>query len=1151
MLHRSTLTALSSLALIAGFSLATGEFSVQAAEALEQQAQKQLVTGTVVDSNGQPVVGANVFQQGTTNGVMTDANGNFSIMVTAGSVIEVSFIGYKTQTFTANTTNVRIVLQDDAEFLNESVVVGYGIQKKENLTGAVASVDVGKALQGRPIADVGRGLQGSTPGLSVRVGTAEVGSDPIIRIRGQVGSLNGSAQPLILLDNVEIPSLNLVNPDDVESISVLKDAASSSIYGAKAAFGVILITTKKGSAESDHVSVSYSGNVAFANMEKKYEMGDVEALHYTVEAAERVGTYDPVGAFWLVDRAAYNAAVAYKEKYGNSTQDSPLTYGRDWYVDGSNRKIGVRTYDPYHYLVRKNAPSQSHNVSISGNRGATDYNISLAYLNQTGMNKTTDNDYYERYNANTRVSTQINKWLKVHSGMMFTKSTKAWPFATNSTTADVWYYVYRWGPTYPLIDTDESGNDVRTAAYEFGAANKAATTTKYTSVNGGATITPLKNWDINIDYTYANNNVQTRQPGTTFTGGDTWSSAVNMLDSNGAVYEVPNEWADYNKLGNTLVAKQLKNYTYQPTSFNRIYQDSYTSQRQTWNITSDYALNLFGDHQFNFLLGFNSVSYDYTGVWGQKMDLIDISNPQFALATGTQTSGGSQSWSSTAGFFGRINYNYKEKYLLEANLRYDGSSKFPTDMQWRWFPSASAGWRVMQEPFMAFAKNYLTAWKLRASWGSIGDQSVPGSLYIPTMGATSSKGQWLHDDILDVSFSTPGLVASDITWQKIETLNLGTDMTLFGQLDLTFEWYQRTTKDMIVPMEGVGYNIGASAPSGNYGELRTRGWELQASWGHRFENGINLHLTGSISDAKTKITEYGTQANSITGWYKGKTYGEIWGYKVDRLFQNDDFARDASGKLIVQKDAYGRYYQYAEGKKYATQGKITSGNLISGPGDVKFKDLNNDGKIDNGKQLVDDHGDLSVIGNTTPRYEYSFRIDADWKGFDLSVFLQGVGKRDMWGSSSMTLPGFNTADGAMAKAFTDDFWYETYNSAGEVIDANYDAKYPRAANCGNSSVFNMVVNDRYLLNMAYLRIKNITFGYTLPSKLTRKAYISKARFYVSLENFFTFDHLHGLPVDPEIIAGYSYLNTDNYNSGRAGVGSPAFKTASFGVQVTF
>ncbi len=624
-----------------------------------------------------------------------------------------------------------------------------------------------------------------------------------------------------------------------------------------------------------------------------------------------------------------------------------------------------------------------------------------------------------------------------------------------------------------------------------------------------------------------------------------------MLDSNGAVYEVPNEWADYNKLGNTLVAKQLKNYTYQPTSFNRIYQDSYTSQRQTWNITSDYALNLFGDHQFNFLLGFNSVSYDYTGVWGQKMDLIDISNPQFALATGTQTSGGSQSWSSTAGFFGRINYNYKEKYLLEANLRYDGSSKFPTDMQWRWFPSASAGWRVMQEPFMAFAKNYLTAWKLRASWGSIGDQSVPGSLYIPTMGATSSSGQWLHDDILDVSFSTPGLVASDITWQKIETLNLVTDMTLFGQLDLTFEWYQRTTKDMIVPMEGVGYNIGASAPSGNYGELRTRGWELQASWGHRFENGINLHLTGSISDAKTKITEYGTQANSITGWYKGKTYGEIWGYKVDRLFQNDDFARDASGKLIVQKDAYGRYYQYAEGKKYATQGKITSGNLISGPGDVKFKDLNNDDKIDNGKQLVDDHGDLSVIGNTTPRYEYSFRIDADWKGFDLSVFLQGVGKRDMWGSSSMTLPGFNTADGAMAKAFTDDFWYETYNSAGEVIDANSDAKYPRAANCDNSSIFNMVVNDRYLLNMAYLRIKNITFGYTLPSKLTRKAYISKARFYVSLENFFTFDHLHGLPVDPEIIAGYSYLNTDNYNSSRAGVGSPAYKTASFGVQVTF
>lgn len=1149
MLHRLTLSALSSLALIAGFCFGGG-YPVYAAEALEQQAEKQLVTGTVVDSQGQPVVGASVFQQGTTNGVMTTTDGSFSITVTAGSVVEVSFIGYKSQTFVANTTNVRIVLQEDAEYLNEVVVVGYGTQKKEDLTGAVASVDVGKALQGRPITDVGRGLQGSTPGLTVRVGSSEVGSSPIIRIRGQVGSLNGSAQPLILLDNVEIPSLNLVNPDDVESISVLKDAASSSIYGAKAAFGVILITTKKGSSEADHVSITYSGNVAFSNKAKDYKMGDVEALHYTVEAAERVGTYTPVGAFWLIDRAGYNAAVAYKEKYGDSTQDSPLTYGRDWYVDGSNRKIGIRTYDPYHYLVRKNAPAQTHNLSIAGNKGNTDYNISLAYLNQNGMNKCTDYDYYERYNANVRVSTKINDWLKVHAGMMFTKATKAWPFATSSTSADVWYYVYRWGPTYPLIDVDESGHNVRTAAYEFSAAHKATDTTKYTSVNGGATITPLKNLDIDIDYTYANNNVQTREPGTTFTGGNTWASAVNMLDSSGSTYEIENEWAEYNGLGSTLVAKQLQNYTYQPTSFNLIYQDSYTSQRQTWNITAKYALDLFEDHHFNFMLGFNSVAYDYTGVWGQKRDLIDINNPQFSLATGTQTTGGSQSWSSTAGFFGRINYNYKDKYLFEGNLRYDGSSKFPSDLQWRWFPSASVGWRVMQEPFMAFAKNYITAWKLRASWGSIGDQSVPSSLYIPTMSATSSSGQWLHDDVLDVSFHTPGLVVSDITWQKIETLNLGTDMTLFGQVDLTFEWYQRTTKDMIVPMEGVGYNVGASAPSGNFGELRTRGWELSASWGHVFDNGLHLHLTGSIADAKTKITEYGSATN-IYGWYNGKTYGEIWGYKFDRLFQNDDFARDSNGDLITLSDAYGHYYQYADGKDYATQGKIASGHLISGPGDVKFKDLNGDGVIDNGTQQVDDHGDLAVIGNTTPRYEYSFRIDADWKGFDFSIFFQGVGKRDMWGSSSMTRPGFNTADGAMAKVFTDDFWYETYDDAGNVIDANYDAKYPRAANCANSSIFNMVVNDKYLLNMAYLRIKNITLGYTLPEKITRKAFISRARFYISLENFFTFDHLHGIPVDPEVIAGYSYLNTSNYNSSRAGVGSPAFKTASFGVQVTF
>ena len=1108
-------------------------------------AQNMTITGKVVDKNNEPIIGAYVVVAGTSTGTSTGVDGGYSITAPANGTLQFTCIGYKTlEVAIEGRRVVDAILADDALMLENAVVVGFGTQKKANLTGAVASIDASKQLESRPIPDIGRGLQGATPGLNVRIGSTEVGSDAIIRIRGQVGSYNGSAAPLILLDNVEIPSLNLINPDDIESISVLKDAASASIYGAKAAFGVILINSKKGAREKETVKVTYSGNVSFQNLVNTGGIADVDGLHYTVEAAERLGTFTPVGAFWLIDRAGYNAAVAWKEKYGKTVgPNDPMVYGRDWYVDASNRKIGVRTYNPYDYYVKKNAPTQTHNISVSGSKGKTNFNISLGYLDQSGMLKVTDYDWFKRYNANVRVDTQINDFVNVHAGMMYTNSTKSWAYATSSTTADVWYYLYRWGPTYPLVDKDEYGNNIRTGVYELKTANQATIKRSYASVNAGATITPVKNWNINVDYTYSNNNSQEHDPGIRYLAGNSWSSAVNVDGTTMA----NNEWYQYNGLPSSFVAKQLQLQDY-TSSYDLIYQDSYTSTRQTWNVTTDYTLNIANAHELRFMLGLNSVDYKYTGVWGQRKDLLDINNPQFALATGTQTSGGDASWSSTLGFFGRLNYNYKERYLLEANLRYDGTSKFPTHLKWQWFPSFSAGWRVTEEPWMQGAKNVLSNLKFRASWGSIGDQSVASSLYIPTMSLLTDY--WQHSGVRDYAFSTPGLVASDISWQRIETLDFGVDLSLFNAFNITFDWYRRTTKDMIVGMEGLSYNIGASAPQGNFGQLHTDGWEFSVNYGHLFDNGLSLSVTAAIADAVTTIDEYGT-AKSVSGWYNGKTYGEIWGYRVDRLFQNDDFKWE-NGALVRGSDKYGAIYQYADGKSYATQGKITSGNLISGPGDVKFKDLNGDGVIDNGKLLIDDHGDLDIIGNTTPRYEYSFRVDAAWKGIDFSMFWQGIGKRDMLGSSWLTVPGFNiTGDGGSAQCFVEDFWYETKDASGNVIEANYDAFYPRAASLGRSRSFNMTDNDRYMLNMAYLRLKNVTLGYTLPQKLTRKAFIDKLRFYVSLENFLTFDHLNGIPIDVEEVSGYSYLNSSNYNQSFAGIGAPAFKSASVGVQLTF
>ena len=1112
-------------------------------------AQNLNVTGKVTDQNGDAIVGAYVLVEGTRTGASTNLDGVFSISAPAKGNLLFSCMGYKDLKAPVNGRAViNVILEEDAEMLQDAVVVGFGTQKKENLTGAVAAIDASKTLSSRPIADIGRGLQGVTPGLNILIGSTEVGSDPVIRIRGQVGSYKGESAPLILLDNVEIPSIQMVNPDDIASISVLKDAASSSIYGAKAAFGVILINSKKGS-KTDKITVSYSANLSFQSMAKDYEMGGVDALHYTVEAHERVGTTTPVGAFWKIDRASWNAAVAWQNKYGDKLDPyDPMTYGRDWWVDESDRKIGVRTYDPYTYLVRDHAPTQTHNLSVSGKSGKTTYNISLGYLDQNGMMKTAKHDDFRRWNANVRVNSQIKDFLNIHAGLMYSKTQKRWAFATNSTTADIWYYTYRWGPTFPLVPYDEYGNGIgKNPVWETANSNTANITKAYSSVNLGATITPLGNWDITLDYTYAENQTSELQPGTSFYAGYAWGTPVDYKDESGKIPSVANDWNDYNGMGNLIPAKALDVYRYTGTGSNPdlIYRDSYVSRRQTFNATSYYDMT-FGGHHIKPMVGVNSVAYEYEGNWSKMTGLMDYNNPQFSLATGTQTSGGDYTWSSTLGFFGRVNYDYKGKYLLEGNVRYDGSSKFPSDLKWRWFYSASAGWRVTDEPWMENTKEWLNSLKIRGSFGKIGDQTVKSSLYIPTMNRTNSY--WIHNGAIDVYYTTPAAVASDITWQDIVTLDFGFDATFLDDFSMTADWYQRDTKNMIVGAEGISYNFGTDAPLGNYGNLRTRGYEIELNYGHVFDNGLSLSVNATFADAKTTITKYGS-GRTITGWYNGKTYGEIWGYRVDRLFQNEDFVFE-SGKLVKDKSTDGyTIYKFTDGTM-PTQGYLNSGNLIFGPGDVKYKDLDGNGVINQGKNTVEDHGDKEVIGNTTPRYEYGFRVDLAWKEFDFSMFWQGIGKRDMWGSSSVTLAGYNAADGAMAQTFAGDFWYETFDN-GTLIDSDYDAFYPRAATMGNGSVFNMNCNDRYLLNMAYLRLKNVTLGYTLPQKISRKAFIDKLRIYISLENFLTFDHLNGLPIDPEVINGYSVLNSTNYNSSRVGVGAPAFKSASIGLQLTF
>jgi TonB-linked SusC/RagA family outer membrane protein len=594
----------------------------------------------------------------------------------------------------------------------------------------------------------------------------------------------------------------------------------------------------------------------------------------------------------------------------------------------------------------------------------------------------------------------------------------------------------------------------------------------------------------------------------------------------------------------------MNTYTAIGANPDHVYRNARNRQWNTTNINTTYELNFDDIHKFNFMLGMNSVSYTLGSNWSQITQLVDYENPQFNLAYGTQTAGGNEYWESQLGFFGRVNYNFKERYLLEANLRYDGTSKFPTDLQWRWFPSFSAGWRVNEETWMEGTENWLDAFKIRGSWGTIGDQSVPGSLYVPTM--TGSQNMWMLGGQKLYQFGTPGAVSSSVTWQDITTLDLGFDARfLKNELGIAFDWFNRDTENMIVPLEGIPATFGTGAPQSNYGSLKTKGIEIQLDYAHRFKNGVGISFVATFSDAVTEITKYGS-TQSIDSWYVGKTYGEIWGYETDRLYQKNDFEYGADGKLIRVEVTNPGGTKYNVNKQVdpasPTQGRLQAGNFYFGPGDVKFKDLDGDGFITPGNRLLTnaegkpDYGDLKVIGNSTPRYQYGLRAGADYKGIDLSVFLQGVGKRDVWGDGFLAIPGYNSSDGAMPQAIAGDFWRE------DRSDAFYPAPYNLA---GSSTTLNMQVQSRYLLDMSYLRIQNITLGYSLPSSVLNKINTSKVRIYVSLENFFTFDKLGGLPIDPEVINGYSMWNTSNYNLSRTGVGVPTYKSASFGVQLNF
>lgn len=1083
------------------------------------QQTRILVSGRILDSSGQPVPGASVIEKGTTNGVNTDIDGKFSISVKSGASLEVSCIGYETVSVAAS-ENMSVTLKEDTQFLDEVVVVGFGTQKKVNMTGSVAAVDVDKAFGSKPITDVSKGLQGVVPGLSITYNSNDLNASPTMKIRG-TGSINGDNTPLILLDGVEVPDLSFVNPDNIKSISVLKDAASASIYGSRAAWGVVLITSKDGSAVKDKVSITYSNNFSWNQPIglPKY-ITDKEGVLAQLEEgmlAQKNVDGSRIEAFGMYYDTIGKGITTWFDKYSGNLSNPVYKYGEDYeFIEGT----------PYYYRVSdpnkeifKTSFSQTHNLSVNGNTGKTNYNIGLGYTMNDGTLKAAKKNDVKRYNLNLSTNTQVKNWLNIGTKVMYVEKEYEYPYGYSQSkgATGLLYYVMRFPTFFPFGISD--GSKLADGTY---ASDSAATGEGLYFRHGNAYVANESICSSKDQYLTLGGNVRINlAPGLSFYGDYTRGRYNYENRSMRQPYYVAN-WSFPKKAAVTT---------------NDFLERTYVSKiTNTYNAYFDYLFDIQKQHNFAIKVGANAEDLRYDNQSVKVNGVQDVEHPTLNLTDGKNEGIVDESLRhrATAGFFGRINYNYKEKYLLELNGRYDGSSSFRTGKQWAFFSSASAGYRISEEKFWTNIKPYVPTLKVRASYGSVGNQALESWYpYISTM-ATETVS-WIGTDMNQVSTTTtPSAVNPDMTWEKIRTLDIGFDAGFFNnELNVTFDWYQRRNVGMLVAgNEIVRYAGIAVAPLENGGDMKTNGWELQIDYNHAFNKDFAIYGTFTLSDAKSEITKWNNTTGALNSWYKGKKLGEIWGFETDRYFNSSDVNQDGTLKTGTPDQSY-----------------LQNGSFRFGAGDIKYKDLNKDGKIDTGKGTIDDHGDLKRIGNQLPRYEYSLRVGAMLKGFDVEVLLQGVGKRDMWSTSSLFIPH---AAGAQMNIFENqlDYWTES----------NQNARFPRpyingafgslSGLPGNSGCNNFAPQTKYLNNLAYLRVKNFTVGYTLPQNLTRKIFVEKLRFYFSAQNLFTFDHIDGV-MDPECTGGSSKSYTNGMDMTMAGRAMPFNRQWSCGLQITF
>lgn len=1075
--------------------------SVMAFTSLAHAQSKVKVSGQVLDSKTkESVIGASVLSKGTTIGVVTDLDGNFSIELPSGSEIVVSSIGYEDYVMkaTKNESGLKIMLVTSSEFLEEVVVVGYGSVKKENLTGAVDQVS-SEAFEGRPIANATQMLQGVVPNLNIELVDGKPGRTADYNIRGTT-SIGAGGSALILIDGVEGDPSQL-NPNDIESVSVLKDAASAAIYGSRAPYGVVLITTKNPESNAGKFNINYSTNLSVMD---PTAVPDVVTDGFVYAS--------------LFAEAYYNDTMKWPTSM-NKGQDFSRTWLEDFrqhqlagdrrttVVGPDGRYVYYGNTDYYDFLYKKSTFAQAHNISATGNAGPLSFYVSGRIYNYDGLFKLST-DKYTTMNLRTKMTARIKPWLKLTENVTFNYETYHIPSTSNQQSGgNFWSAINSEGHvSSPIFNPD--GSLTKSGAYAVGGL---VTGNNYINrkVKGYKTTTGLraefldKTLRFNADFTFSDRDKTEL----------TKRTVIPYSEAPGQT-------------------------TYLGTPGTDDYLSEYTSSTEyiSVNAYAEYEKTFASKHYFKAMLGYNYEQQKYKSVSSKRYDLLTYDTDCINLAVGdSQSITSSESRWRVSGAMFRLNYSYDERYLLEVNGRYDGSSKFPTSSQWGFFPSASAAWRVSQEHWWKVNPSIISSLKFRASYGELGNGSVAAYAFMEkfsfyNMGKGTSEWCRRLDGQSGMRYTTlPSQIPDNLTWETSRTIDVGADVAFYkGKIEYSFDWYRRSTFDMYTVGPTLPDTYGASAPKGNYADMYTNGYEMSLSYNDAWQVGpapLSFGVKATLADSRSFITKYFNPTFNITDYYDGYEIGTVWGYVCEGIFQTQD-----------QIDNY-----WGEGIPYKNTRIPTANDGITRPGDVIFADLNGNHRIDSGSDTMADPGDRRVIANTHPRYQYSLSLNIGWNGIFASAFFQGVGKRQWVPSKESPFWGQYCRPYAQAyKWQLNNYWTED----------NRDAFLPRYTGYYAIAWQDKPI-DRYVMDVSYIRLKNLQIGYNFPKKLIEKAHFSQLSVYLSAENLWTWSPINRYTRDFDVVTVCYGSDSDLSGEQGDGFNYPTMRTFSLGITLGF